>query len=121
MFKKTLEEIVTRAEGSLGALIMGVDGIAVEQVLTPAGQDANLDVAAAEVTSMIRSTQSIGRNTGLGESREIMVSFADASIILRLLSNEYFLLLALKPESNIGRGRYELRRAELTLAKEFQI
>ena len=30
MFKEILETIIERTEGSLGALIMGVDGIAVE-------------------------------------------------------------------------------------------
>lgn len=121
MFKKTLEEIVERTEGSLGALIMGIDGIAVEQVLPPEGQEANLDIAAAELTSLVRSTQGIGRNTGLGDLNEFVVSLAGAIVIIRLLSSEYFLLLALKPGSNLGRGRYELRKAELVLAKEFQV
>lgn len=121
MFKKTLEEIIERTEGSLGALIMGIDGIAVEQVMPRAGQEANLDIAAAELTSLIKSTQVSGRNTGLGEVGEIVVSFAQANIIMRLLSNEYFLLLALSPDSNLGRGRFELRRAGLVLAQEFQI
>ena len=51
MFKEMLESIIERTEGSLGALIMGTDGIAVEKVLGDAGADANLDVAAAEFTS----------------------------------------------------------------------
>ncbi|MEJ7713863.1 MAG: roadblock/LC7 domain-containing protein [Pyrinomonadaceae bacterium] len=73
MFKKTLEEIIERTEGSLGALIMGIDGIAVEQVIPRAGQDANLDVAAAEFTSLIRSAQTSGRNTGFGDVKEIVI------------------------------------------------
>ena len=45
MFKEMLESIIERTEGSLGALIMGTDGIAVEKVLGQAGVEANLDVA----------------------------------------------------------------------------
>ena len=61
MFKELLESIVERTEGSLGALIMGTDGIAVEKVLGEAGMDANLDVAAAEFTSLVRSAQRAGQ------------------------------------------------------------
>ena len=48
MFKETLETIIECTEGSLGALIMGIDGIAVERIFKEAGQEANLDVAAAD-------------------------------------------------------------------------
>ena len=64
MFKEMLEDIIGRTEGSLGALIMGTDGIAVEKVLGEAGVDANLDVAAAEFTSLVRSAQRAGNDTG---------------------------------------------------------
>jgi len=30
-------------------------------------------------------------------------------------------VLALQPDGNLGRGRYELRKAELVLAKEFAV
>ena len=59
MFKELLESIIERTEGSLGALIMGTDGIAVEKVLGEAGMDANLDVAAGEFTSLVRSYRRI--------------------------------------------------------------
>ena len=39
MFKEVLETIIERTEGSLGALIMGIDGIAVERLLKDAGQE----------------------------------------------------------------------------------
>ena len=54
MFKQLLESIIERTAGSLGVLIMGTDGIAVEKVLAEAGADANLDIAAAEFTSLVR-------------------------------------------------------------------
>jgi predicted regulator of Ras-like GTPase activity (Roadblock/LC7/MglB family) len=121
MFKQMLETIVERTEGSLGALIMGTDGIAVEKVFGEAGQEANLDVAAAEFTSLVRSAQRSGRDTGLGNLREIVVSLEHSILAIRILSRDYFVVLALSPEGNLGRGRYELRKAELTLAGEFTI
>ena len=121
MFKGLLESIIERTEGSLGALIMGLDGIAVEKVIGEAGNEANLDVAAAEFTSLVRSAQRSGTDTGLGKLRELVVSLDSTIIMMRLLGQDYFVVLALTPEGNLGRGRYELRKAELKLTKEFAL
>src|SRR5205085_12026416 len=119
MLKELLQSIVERTEGSLGALIMGTDGIAVEKVLGEAGMEANLDVAAAEFTSLVRSAQRAGNDTGLGGLRELVVSLDGAVLLMRLLSGDYFVVVALASEGNLGRGRVELREAELQLAEEF--
>lgn len=121
MFKTALEAIMERTEGSIGALIMGADGIAVEKIMGKEGRDANLDVAAAEFTSLIRNAQRTGTDTGLGELRELVVNLESALVIMRLFSHDYFVVLALKPDGNLGRGRFELRKAELQLAKEFAL
>jgi predicted regulator of Ras-like GTPase activity (Roadblock/LC7/MglB family) len=121
MFKEMLESMIERTEGCLGALIMGTDGIAVEKVLGEAGADANLDVAAAEFTSLVRSAQRAGHETGLGGLRELVVSLESAILIMRLLSKDYFVVLAINSQGNLGRGRFELRKAELKLAKEFAV
>src|SRR5713101_3927383 len=97
MFKELLETILERTEGSLGALIMGTDGIAVEKVLAEAGAEANLDVAAAEFTSLVRSAQRAGTDTGLGGLREMVVSLESAILVMRLLSRDYFVVLAMGP------------------------
>jgi predicted regulator of Ras-like GTPase activity (Roadblock/LC7/MglB family) len=119
MFKEALEAIIERTDGSIGVLIMGTDGIAVEKVMGQEGRDANLDVAAAEFTSLIRNAQRTGSDTGLGNLRELVVHLENAVVIMRLLSRDYFVVLALKADGNFGRGRFELRKAELQLAREF--
>jgi predicted regulator of Ras-like GTPase activity (Roadblock/LC7/MglB family) len=121
MFKETLQSVIERTEGSIGALIMGTDGIAVEKVLTQEGSDANLDVAAAEFTSLVRNAQRTSKDMALGSLNELVVTCETFTMVLRLISREYFLILALKSDANFGRGRFELRKAELVLAKEFAL
>ena len=121
MFKQMLANIIERTEGSLGALIMGLDGIAVEKIIGKAGNEANLDVAAAEFTSLVRSAQRSGTDIGLGNLRELVVCLDNAVVMMRLIGREYFVVLALSNEGNLGRGRYELRKAELELVKEFAL
>ena len=121
MFKQPLAAILENTEGSLGVILMGMDGIAVEKAFTPEGREANLDVAAAEISSLVRSAQRIGRNIGLGETQEMTLTLDNVKLVTRMVSAEYFIVLALSPAGNFGRGRYELRKAELTLAHEFKL
>jgi len=119
MFKEALQTIVEKTDGSLGALIMGADGLSVEKYFNEEGYAANLDVAAAEFTSLVRSAARSGNDLALGDLRELMVALASVTFIMRLFNKDYFVVLAIKPEGNLGRARYELRKAELILAHEF--
>ena len=121
MFKETLQSIVEKTDGSLGALIMGADGLSVEKFFTDAGVEANLDVTAAEFTSLVRTASRSGKDLDLGDLRELVVTLSGVTLVMRLFNKDYFAVLALKPDGNIGRGRYELRKAELMLAKEFAV
>ncbi len=121
MFKESLQTLVEKTDGSLGALIMGADGLSVEKFFTEAGVEANLDVAAAEYTSLVRTASRSGKDLDLGELRELVVVLAGVTFVMRLFNKDYFAVLALKPDGNLGRGRYELRKAELILAKEFAV
>jgi len=121
MFKEALQAIVERTDGSLGALIMGADGLSVEKFFTDAGAEANLDVAAAEFTSLVRSASRSGSDLDLGELRELVITLGSVTFVMRLFTKDYFAVLALQPEGNLGRGRYELRKAELILAREFAV
>ena len=119
MFKEALQAIVEKTDGSLGALIMGADGLSVEKFFTDAGAEANLDVAAAEFTSLVRNASRSGSDLDLGNLHELVVALESVTVVMRLFNKDYFVVLALRPDGNLGRGRYELRKAELVLAKEF--
>jgi predicted regulator of Ras-like GTPase activity (Roadblock/LC7/MglB family) len=121
MFRDALQEMVAKTDGSLGALIMGADGLSVEKFFTDEGNAANLDVAAAEFTSLVRGAMRSGNDLDLGELHEMVVVLGKVTFLMRLFNRDYFVCLALKPEGNLGRGRYELRKAELRLANEFAL
>jgi len=121
MFRQALQTIVEKTDGSLGALIMGADGLSVEKFFSEEGTEANLDVASAEFTSLIRSASKSAKDLNLGEPREIVVGLASVTLMMRLFNKDYFVVLAIRPDGNLGRGRYELRKAELVLSKEFSL
>jgi predicted regulator of Ras-like GTPase activity (Roadblock/LC7/MglB family) len=121
MFKEALQTIIANTDGSLGALIMGADGLSVEKFFTDDGSAANLDVAAAEFTSLVRTAMKSGNDLALGELCEMVVSLDKVTFLMRLFNRDYFVALAMKPDGNLGRARYELRKAELQLASEFAL
>ena len=113
--------MVEKTDGGLGAVIMGADGLAVEKFFTDEGNESNLDIAAAEFTSLVRSAGRSGKDLDLGNLRELVVALEKITLVIRLFNRDYFAVLALKADGNLGRGRYELRKAELMLAKEFAV
>lgn len=121
MFKQALQTIVEKTDGSLGALIMGADGLSVEKFFTEEGNATNLDVAAAEFTSLVRNAMRSAKDLDLGDLHEMVVALGKVTFLMRLFNREYFVCLAMKAEGNLGRARYELRKAELQLAAEFTL
>ena len=104
---------------------MGTDGIVVENVRRADNNghapEANLDAAVAEYTPLLRHAQRISGEHGFGDLQEMSVSYDSKIFLLRFVSNQYFLAMVLSTEGNMGRGRYELRRAELLLKNEFAL
>ena len=121
MFKEALQNIVEKTDGSLGALIMGADGLSVEKFFTEEGNATNLDVAAAEFTSLVRNAMRSANDLDLGELHEMVLALGKVTFLMRLFNRDYFVCLAMKGEGNLGRARYELRKAELQLAAEFTL
>jgi|SRR5215510_8673521 len=121
MFKEALEKIVEKTDGSIGALIMGADGLSVETFFPGGSSETNLDVAAAEFTSVVQRASKSAADLDLGKLKEMVIHLDRVTFILRFFSRDYFVLLALAADGNVGRARYELRKAELVLAKEFAL
>jgi predicted regulator of Ras-like GTPase activity (Roadblock/LC7/MglB family) len=121
MFRDALSTVIQKTEGATCALIMGMDGIAVEKVVLPEGDDSNMDVAAAEVTSLVRGAMRAGGDIGLGGLRELVVAFENTRLIARLLTPEYFVVLAIRSDGNLGRQIFEHRKAQLTHAREIAL
>lgn len=121
MFREVLHKVLNRTEGCLGVLIMGTDGIAVENVWKDRAKQTNLEIALAEFTALMRNANRTKSESHLGRLREMTLSGDHAVFVLRSVTKDYFLAMILAPEGNFGRARYELRCAELLLANELII
>jgi predicted regulator of Ras-like GTPase activity (Roadblock/LC7/MglB family) len=120
MFTELLESITGKVEGSLGAVVMGMDGIPIEKRLPELDAD-NIESLAAEYTSLLKASSTAAHDIGQGPLEELIVSTDSNIIAVRMITPEYFLLLLLSKEGNIGRARFELKKAKHALVKEFVI
>jgi predicted regulator of Ras-like GTPase activity (Roadblock/LC7/MglB family) len=50
---------------------------------------------------------------------ELIVSTDQRIAAIRMITPEYFVFMLLKRDGNLGRARFELKKAKFALAKEF--
>jgi predicted regulator of Ras-like GTPase activity (Roadblock/LC7/MglB family) len=119
MFAELLDSFLNKVEGTLGAVVMGMDGISVEKRLS--GNDTNIEALAAEYTPLLKASSATTQEVSLGRLEELIVSAGDRIIAIRMITPEYFLFVLLSKGGNIGRARFELRKAKYALKKELVI
>jgi predicted regulator of Ras-like GTPase activity (Roadblock/LC7/MglB family) len=116
IFNDLLRSVVEGTPGGLGAVLMGMDGIAIGEHVTARGFP--VQTVGVEYASAIKSIRSATRALEAGELDEVTVRTASAVFLLRLVASEYFVAMALSPEGNAGKARYLLRLASPALARE---
>jgi predicted regulator of Ras-like GTPase activity (Roadblock/LC7/MglB family) len=116
-FTEVLKEAVERVDGAVSAMIIGADGISVEEYTSEKLID--LTGLSAEASTMIRDIGLAAENLKLGEAREFSIISDACGIIMRRINPEYYLALVIKPDGNYGKGRYILKTAIPKIEAEF--
>jgi len=120
-FSDTLGGLAKRIEGAVAAIILGIDGIPIERYTTTLEPGLDIEMIATELTTLLRRGMHTATDTALGDLREMVIGTERLTILLRPITPDYFLMLAVLPGGNVGRARYELRKAQLVLEEEFAI
>lgn len=108
MFKESLQRIVDNVDGGLAGLLMGFDGIPVESYTRdPATMD--IQTVGMEFSYILTQVRKAAEALEIGNVQEIAIRAEKLSVIIRVLTPEYFLALALSESGNFGKGRYLLR------------
>ena len=116
-FTEVLKETVARVDGAVASMIIGSDGIPVEEYVSESVVD--LTGLGAEASAMIRDIGNAAENLGLGEAREFSIISDTCGIIMRKINSEYYLALVIKPDGNYGKGRFVLKTAIPKIEDEF--
>ena len=108
-FREDLEGICSRVGGAFAASVMGFDGIPIETVdpKPPAGVD--LQTLLIEYSSLLHQVRLAAETLQMGKATEVSIRTERMVAVARMLTPDYFVVVALDPDGNVGRARYELR------------
>ena len=109
MFRETLQKIVDRCEGAIAGIVMGFDGIAVETVAR--GGRFDMQTICMEFSFVLSQVRKAAEILEVGKLREVAIRSERLTFVVRVLSPDYFLALALEPEASLGKGRFLMRAA----------
>ena len=116
-FSEILREAVEKVDGAVAAMILGSDGIPVEEYAVE--KLLSLEDLGAEASTMIRDINSAARDLGLGAAREFSIISDKCGIILRQINAAYYLALVIRPDGNYGKGRFVLKTTVPKIEGEF--
>lgn len=109
MFNEILQRIVDGTSGALGAILMGYDGIAIDQYFK-ASEELDLSLVAVEYSNVLKEIRRTAEILDTGAMEEVSIKTERLMVIIRTLNDEYFMALTLKRDGNFGKGRYLLMR-----------
>jgi predicted regulator of Ras-like GTPase activity (Roadblock/LC7/MglB family) len=110
MFQDALREIVEKTEGGVASLIMDSEGIAVDSYARP---DAPFDITTVgiEFGVVLGSIKRAADSLEAGRTSEVAISTDKMITLIRALNDNYFLAVAVRPDGNLGKGRFLMRTA----------
>lgn len=116
-FTEVLKDVVGRVDGAVSAMVLGTDGMPVEEYA--AEKLINLEDLGAEASAMIRDINLAAKDLGLGTAQEFSIISEKCGIIMRRINSAYYLALVIRPDGNYGKGRFVLKTAVPRIEGEF--
>ena len=117
MFKETLQSVIDGTDGSLAGLLMDFEGIPVE-TYTKGDSAFDIESVGAEVSVVVKAIQRASEMLDAGPTREAAFRSDKLVTLIRVINERYFVMMALAPEGNLGKGRYLLRLVAPRFAEE---
>jgi predicted regulator of Ras-like GTPase activity (Roadblock/LC7/MglB family) len=107
-FREHLQHVVRTVDGAVACSLMGVDGIEVDTHLED-GTDIDVKSLLVEYSNVFRSAREAAEAHEAGGLAELSLQTEKLLTVARLVSPEYFMVVALRPDGNFGKARFMLR------------
>lgn len=116
-FDTELQFVLSQVEGSQAVALMGFDGIIVAETRSDQAKVPYQEMG-VELSRVLKEAAKVSVGNDVGDLSEMVLDSKKSQCILHVLNADYFVLMVLGPEANVGKGRYFLRRAIPALVKE---
>ena len=119
-FDSILETVLAECPGALGAALLGSDGVPIAQATSAAAPEAEEDVSVLgiEFGRVLDEARKAAAAASAGALQELAVRSERFHLLLQVVDRETYLVLALGPDANVGKGRYLLRRYLLAIREQ---
>ncbi len=117
MFKETLRDLVEKTDGGIAGLIMDSEGIALESYSRD-GSTFDINTIGIEFGVVLGQIKRASESLDAGAAREVAISTDKVVTLIRTLTDQYFLAVAMRPEGNFGKARFLVRTAMPKLLQE---
>jgi predicted regulator of Ras-like GTPase activity (Roadblock/LC7/MglB family) len=116
VFAETLKKVVDNIDGALAAVVMGLDGIPVEQYVR--NDRVDVTTVGMEFSFIISQVRKAGDSLQVGGLEELSVKAQRLVLVCRMISPQYFVAIAMAPEGNFGKARFLARMATPALVAQ---
>jgi len=117
--RDTLNDIVQSVDGALASIIMGYDGIPIEEVALKQS-DFDIQLMSVEYSSVLKEIKRTIEIIRAGDMEEVSITTGQTFVVMRVLGNELFIALIIRRTGNFGKGRYMLKCKSKELMRELE-
>ena len=110
-FRENIKKLVERLDGGVAAVLMGFDGISVDS-FAKSGYDValpDIQTLAMEFAHLIAQARRTLQSLDAGPLEEFTLRAESLTLVVRVLTQEYFLACAVLPSGSVGKARYLMR------------
>ena len=110
-FRENIKNLVEKLDAGVAAVLMGFDGISVDSY-AKAGYDGalpDIQTLAMEFAHLISQARRTLQSLDAGALEEFTLRTDTLMLVVRVLTQEYFLACAVLPTGNLGKARYLMR------------
>jgi len=113
-YKESLKTITESVGGGLAAIIMGYDGIPIDEYLVDSTQ-FDLQLLTVEYANLLRDIRRTVELLENGAMEEVSIATDRLRVLVRVINDQFFLVLVITADGNYGKGRYLLNREAMKL------
>lgn len=118
-FRDELTRVCESVEGGVLCTLMSFDGIPVDTFeREEESARLNAQTLLAEIANAANQLNTALVNGGFGAAGEFTVNLKECAVVIRPITHEYFIALALAQGGNFGKARYLLRIAAPVLQEQ---
>lgn len=111
-FRETIEKLLARIDGAVSCVLMDFDGITVDTAMradVAPGSTPDIQTLSMEFAHLIAQAGRTLQSVEGGTLEEFTLRTDKLTLVVRVLTSEYFLACAILPRASLGRARYLMR------------